>query len=56
MGDFANMIADDYGITKQSITVRNLWANSMIERIHQILGNSIRTFELYENAGATQET
>ena len=56
MGDFANMIADDYGITKRPITVRNPQANSMIERIHQTLGNIIRTFELHEDAEAVQET
>ena len=56
MGDFANMIADDYGITKRPITVRNPQANAIIERIHQTLGNIIRTFELHEDAEATQET
>ena len=56
MGDFANMIADDYGITKRPITVRNPQANSIIERIHQTLGNIIRTFELHEDGEATQET
>ena len=55
MGEFANMIVDDYGITKRPITVRNPQANSMIERIHQTLGNIIRTFELHKDAEATQE-
>ena len=44
MGDFANMVADDYGITKRPITGRNPQANAIIERIHQTLGNIIRTF------------
>ena len=56
MAEFATMISDDYGITKRPITVRNPQANSMIERIHQTLGNIIRTFELHEDAEATQET
>ena len=56
MGDFANMIADDYGITKRPITVRNPQANSIIERIHQTLGNIIRTFELHDDSDVTQDT
>ena len=39
MGNFANIIADNYRITKQLITIQQ--ANSMIERIHQMLGNII---------------
>ena len=56
MGDFANMIADDYGITKRPIMVRNPQANLMIERIHQTLGNIIQTFELHNDTDITQET
>ena len=56
MGDFANMISDDYGITKRPITVRNPQTNSIIERIHQTLGNIIRTFELHNEADVTQDT
>ena len=56
MGDFASMIADDYGITKRPITVRNPQANSMIERIHQTLGNIIRTFELQNDSEVTQDS
>ena len=56
MGDFANMISDDYGITKRPITVRNPQANSIIERIHQTLGNIIRTFELHNDTEITNES
>ena len=45
MGEFAKMIEDDYGITRQGTTVRNPQANSILERIHQTLGNIIRTFK-----------
>ena len=49
MGDFANMIKNDYpDIKKRPITVRNPQANAIIERIHQTLGNMLRTFELHE--------
>mgnify|MGYP000560201289 CR=1 FL=1 len=47
MGEFATMITNDYGIAKRGATVRNPQANSIIERIHQTIGNIIRTFELY---------
>ena len=52
MGKFANIIVDDYSITKKPITVRNLQANSIIERIYQTLGNIIRTFELHSDSEA----
>ena len=56
MGDFATMIKDDYGIKTRPITTRNPQANAIIERIHQTLGNIIRTFELHSDADATDES
>jgi hypothetical protein len=47
--EFQNMIKNDYGIKKKPITVRNPQANAIVERIHQVIGNIIRTFELQEN-------
>ena len=47
--DFRNMIKNDYGIKGKPITVRNPQANAIVERIHQVIGNIIRTFELEEN-------
>ena len=52
MGDFAQMVTTDYGIKKRPITVRNPQANAIIERIHQTLGNILRTFELFKDADA----
>jgi transposase InsO family protein len=49
MKEFATMVADDYGIERKGITVRNPQANAIIERMHQTLGNIIRTFELHKN-------
>ena len=43
------MVQDDYGIKVKGITTRNPQANAIIERIHQTLGNIMRTFELQEN-------
>ena len=43
------MIKQDYGIKGKPITVRNPQANAIVERIHQVIGNIIRTFELENN-------
>ena len=43
MAEFAKMIKKDYGIKKKPITTRNPQANSIIERVHQTIGNIIRT-------------
>ena len=48
MQEFAKMIVNDYGIKKKPITVRNPQANAIIERVHQTIGNMIRTFETHE--------
>jgi len=55
MGQFAKMIEEDYGIIRQGTTTRNPQANSIIERIHQTLGNILRTFELH-NSDLTSES
>jgi cleavage and polyadenylation specificity factor subunit 1 len=47
--NFQHMIANDYGIKGKPITVRNPQANAIVERIHQVIANMIRTFELEEN-------
>jgi len=55
MGEFAKMIEDDYGITRRGTTIKIPQANSILERIHQTLGNIIRTFEVH-NSEMTTET
>ena len=47
--DFKTMLMEDCGIKKKPITVRNPQANAIVERIHQVLGNMIRSFELENN-------
>ncbi len=47
--EFQKMIKDDYGIKGKPITVRNPQANAIVERVHQVIGNIIRTFELENN-------
>lgn len=44
MAEFAEMIENDYSIKRKGTTVRNPQANAILERIHQTIGNMIRTF------------
>jgi hypothetical protein len=37
------------GITRKPIPTRNPQANAIIERVHQVIGNIIRSFELQDN-------
>ena len=46
---FKTMIKSDYGIQGKPITVRNPQANAIVERVHQVIANIIRTFELHDN-------
>ena len=46
MAEFTHMLETEYGITKKAITKRNPQANSIIERVHQTIGNMIRTFSV----------
>ena len=55
MGEFAKMVENDYQIKRKGITVRNPQANSILERIHQTLGNILRTFELHQEDYQTLE-
>ena len=46
--EFKKML-NDYGVKKKAITTRNPQANAIVERVHQAIGNIIRTFELHDN-------
>eukprot|EP00957_Ditylum_brightwellii_P124287 9473979-Ditylum_brightwellii.AAC.1 len=41
------MILKDYGVKEKPITVRNSQASSIIEKIHQTIGNMIRPFKVH---------
>jgi hypothetical protein len=43
------MTKEDYAIKAKPITIRNPQANAIVERVHQVIGNIIRTFELESN-------
>jgi hypothetical protein len=40
------MVKNDYGLKLKPITTRNPQANAIIERVHQTIGNIIRTFNV----------
>ena len=44
--EFQDLIKNEYGIKTKQTTVKNPQANSVLERIHQVLLNMLRTFEL----------
>jgi hypothetical protein len=46
---FIKMIKEDYAIKAKPITVRNPQANAKVERVHQVMGNIIRTSEFESN-------
>ena len=45
---FKIMIQANYSITVKPFTSRNLKANSILERVHQTIGNIIRTFKVQD--------
>jgi transposase InsO family protein len=47
--DFQKMIKEDCGVKAKPITARNPQANAIVERVHQVIGNIIHTFELENN-------
>eukprot|EP00957_Ditylum_brightwellii_P146881 11182226-Ditylum_brightwellii.AAC.1 len=47
MTEFSEMILKNYEVRKRPITVRNPQANSIKERIHQTIGNIIRSSEVH---------
>ena len=48
LAEFKTMMANDYGISCSPISVRNPQANAIVERVHQTIGNIIRTYEIQE--------
>ncbi len=46
LAEFAEMMEQDFCATEQVITTTNPQANSIIEHVHQTIGNMIHSFEL----------
>ena len=49
------MIKNNYGIKNKPITTRNPQANAVVERIHQVLGNMVRSFQLEDQYLDTED-
>jgi hypothetical protein len=47
MAEFAKMAKEDCGRKLKPVTTRNPQANAIIERVHQTVGNVIRTFNVH---------
>ena len=46
MAEFAKLCQNDYGLKRKPITTRSPQSNTIIERIHQTIGNIIRTSDV----------
>ena len=55
MAEFATMIVEEYGIKKSGMSPRNPQANSILERIHQVIGNMIKTFKIYDREDLAEQ-
>ena len=42
------MMANDYGVPRNSISIRNPQANAIVERVHQTIDNIIHTFTIQQ--------
>ena len=43
---FKNMMSNDYGSTCNFISSRNLWATTIVERVHQTMGTVLHYFKI----------
>lgn len=55
MAEFSEMVEQDYGVKKKPITKRNPQANAIVERVHQTIGNMIRSFQMGSNEEVDEE-
>ena len=55
MAEVKTMLQADYGCNVNQITARNPQANAILERIHQTIGNMIRTYQLPTNNNIDEE-
>ena len=46
MAEFSKMCQKNIGLKSKPITTRNPHSNAIIKRIHQTIGNTIRTFDV----------
>ena len=53
--EFAKMLQEDYLVIPRPISTRNPQANSIVERVHQTIGNMLRTFSIQSNTGLDEK-
>ena len=49
MAEVRETIKNEYGITRKVITTRNPQANSIVERVHQVVHNMIRSLDIKDS-------
>ena len=49
LAETRKMLQEDYGCEVASITTRNPQANAIVERVHQTIGEHIRTFQIHSS-------
>ena len=45
--DFNKIVREEFNLVTKPASVRNPQGNSILERIHQVMGNMIKTFQVY---------
>ena len=55
MAEFAKMIKEEYEIERKPISSRNPQANAVLERIHQTIGNMIKSFQIFNREDIDEE-
>ena len=48
LAEFSDMMVNDYNVKKRPISTRNPQANAIIERVHQTIGNMVRTYRVQD--------
>ena len=54
MAEVKTMLKTEHGVKVNQTTTRNPQANAILERIHQTIGNMIRTFQLPTNSNVDE--
>ncbi len=55
MAEFRAMLQEDYAVSVSTSTKRNPQSNAIVERVHQTIGNMLRTFRVHDNDGIDTE-
>jgi len=53
--DFKKAMKEEFNLTVKGISVRNPQANAVLERIHQVIGNMLKIFQVYARDDMDEE-